>query len=144
MFFPAPGINYEDADTSPILINTGVDTGEIPFTPTFKLLGSTLANNLKDDSGVELRIKSAQRVFSAISSWTQFFSANGIRNVHKKIAYEGLILIILLYGCESWSLPKLLLIRPESLATFSQPMCTSHVQGINVVRTRVQDHSDQP
>ena len=44
MFFPPPGVCYEDADTSPILINTGVDTGEIPFTPTFKLLGSTLAN----------------------------------------------------------------------------------------------------
>ena len=109
MFFPPPGVCYEDADTSPILINTGVDTGEIPFTPTFKLLGSTLANNLKDDSEVELRIKSAQGAFSAIR--TQFFSAKGIRNAHKKTAYEGLILSILLYGCESWSLPKLLLNR---------------------------------
>ena len=45
MFFPPPGVSYEDADTSPILINTGADTGEIPFTPTLKLLGSTLANN---------------------------------------------------------------------------------------------------
>jgi hypothetical protein len=109
MFFPPPGVRYEDADTSPILIDIGEDTGEIPFTPVFKLLGSTLACNLKDDSEVELRIKSAQGAFSAIR--TQFFSAKGIKNSHKKTAYEGLILSILLYGCESWSLPKLLLNR---------------------------------
>jgi hypothetical protein len=40
MFFPTPGVSYEGADTCPFLINTGVDTGEIPFTQTFKLLGS--------------------------------------------------------------------------------------------------------
>jgi hypothetical protein len=109
MFFPPPGVRYEDADTSPLLINTGEDTGEIPFSPTFKLLGSTLANNLKDDTEVGLRIKSAQGAFSAIRK--QFFSAKGINNTHKKTAYEGLILSILLYGCETWSLPKQVLNR---------------------------------
>jgi hypothetical protein len=64
---------------------------------------------MKDESEVELRIKSAQGAFSAIR--TQFFSAKGIKNSHKKTAYEGLILSILLFGCESWSLPKLLLNR---------------------------------
>ncbi len=89
MFSPPPGVRYEDADTSPILIDTGEDTGEIPSTPVFKLLGSTLACNIKDDSEVELRIKSAQGAFSAIR--TQFFSAKGIKleNSHKKTAYEG-------------------------------------------------------
>ena len=94
---------------SPILINTGDDIGEIPFTSTFKLLGSTLANNLKDESEIELRIKSAQGAFSAIRK--QFFSAKGIKNSHKKTAYEGLILSILLYGCETWSLPKRIMNR---------------------------------
>jgi hypothetical protein len=109
MYFPPPGVRYEDADTSPLLIDTGEDTGEISFTPTFKLLGSTLAKNLKDDTEVELRIKSAQGAFSAIRK--QFFSAKGINNTHKKTAYEGLILSILLYGCETFSLPKQLLNR---------------------------------
>ena len=36
----------------------------------------------------------------------QFFSAKGIKDVHKKNAYEGLVLSILLYGCETWSLTK--------------------------------------
>ncbi len=42
--------------------------------------------------------------FSAIRK--QFFSANGIENPHKKSAHEGLILSILLHGCETWSLAK--------------------------------------
>jgi hypothetical protein len=40
---PTPVARYEDADNSPIPINTEEDTGEIPFTSTFKLLGSMLA-----------------------------------------------------------------------------------------------------
>ena len=32
IFFPPPGVRYENVDTSPVLINTGEDTGEIPFT----------------------------------------------------------------------------------------------------------------
>jgi hypothetical protein len=99
MFFLPPGVRYEDADTSPILINTGEDTGEFPFTPVFKLLGSMLACNKKNDSEVELRIKSVQDAFSAIR--TQFFSAKAIKNSHKKTAYEGLILN--LGACKSYS-----------------------------------------
>ena len=57
-----------------------MDTGEIPFFPTFKLLGTTLANKLKDDSEVKLRIKSAQGALSAMC--TQFFSAKDIKNTH--------------------------------------------------------------
>jgi hypothetical protein len=68
------------------------------------LLGSMLAYDLKDNESIECRIKSAQRAFSAIRK--QFFSAKGIKNSHKKTAYEGLILSILLYGCETWSLTK--------------------------------------
>ena len=100
MYFPAPGLRYEDADTSPLL----VDGGEVPFTLKFKLLGSLLAYNLKDNCEIDARIRSAQGAFQAIRK--QFFSAKGIKNVHKKTAYEGLVLSILLYGCETWSLPK--------------------------------------
>ena len=99
MYFPAPGLKYEDADTSPLL----VDGGEVPFTEKFKLLGSLLAYNLKDNSEIDARIRSAQGAFQAIRKQ---FSAKGIKNVHKKTAYEGLVLSILLYGYETWSLPK--------------------------------------
>jgi hypothetical protein len=43
MFFPPPGVKYEDPDLSPIAL----DNGEITFTKTFKLLGCTLAYDLK-------------------------------------------------------------------------------------------------
>jgi hypothetical protein len=46
-----------------------------------------------------LNAGSKQGAFSAIRK--QFFSAKGIKNSHKKTAYEGLILSILLYGCET-------------------------------------------
>jgi hypothetical protein len=79
MYFPAPGLRYEDADTSPLL----VDGGEVPFTLKFKLLGSLLACNLKDSWEIDARIRSAQGAFQAIRK--QFFSAKGI----KKCAQEN-------------------------------------------------------
>ena len=111
MYFPAPGLKYEDADTSPLQI----DGGEVPFTLKFKLLGSILAYNLKDDDEIEARIRSAQGAFQSIR--IQFFSAKGIKNVHKKTAYEGLVLSILLYGCETWSLTKQQLYRLQMFHT---------------------------
>ena len=103
MYFPAPKLNYEDADTTatPVL---SIDGGEIPFTQKCKLLGSMLAYNLKDDAEIDSRIKSAQSAFQSIR--TQIFSAKGIKNMHKTISYEGLVLSIFLYWCKSWSLPK--------------------------------------
>ncbi len=75
MFFPPPGVRYEDADLSPI----AVDSGEITFTKTFKLLarGSTLDFDLKENDAINCRIKTAQSAFSAIRN--QFFSAKGIK-----------------------------------------------------------------
>ncbi len=100
IFFPPPGVKYEDADLSQIAVHDGT----ITFTKTYKLLGSMLAYDLKDNDAMECRFKSVQGSFSAIRK--QFFSAQGIKNSHKKTAYEGLILSILLYGCETWSLTK--------------------------------------
>ncbi len=49
MFFPPPGAKYEEADLSPI----AVGDGEITFTKTFKLLGSMLAYDLKDNDAID-------------------------------------------------------------------------------------------
>ncbi len=100
MCFPPPGVKYENADSSPI----AVDDGEIIFIKNIKLLGSTMAYDLKDNDAIKCRIKIAQGAFSTIRK--HFFSAVGTKNSHKKTAYEGLILSILLYGCETWSLTK--------------------------------------
>jgi hypothetical protein len=63
MYIPAPCHRYEDADTSPLL----VDDCDVPFT----LLGSLLAYNLKDNCEIDARIRSAQGAFQAIRK--QFF-----------------------------------------------------------------------
>ncbi len=101
MFFPPLGVKYEDADVSQI----AVDNSEITFTKTFKLLlGCTLAYDLKDNNVIECRIESAQDAFSAIRK--QYFSAQGIKTLTRKIAYEELILSLLNCCCETWSLTK--------------------------------------
>jgi hypothetical protein len=78
MYFPAPDLRYEDADTSLLL----VDGGEVPFTLEFKLRGSLLAYNCEIDA----RITSAQGAFQAIRN--NFFSAKGIN----KCAQENCLL----------------------------------------------------
>ena len=55
MYFPAPGLKYEDADTSPLLT-----AAKCLSLKKFKLLGSLLAYNLKDNSEIDERIRIAQ------------------------------------------------------------------------------------
>jgi hypothetical protein len=73
-YFPVLGLRYEDADTSPLL----VDGGEVLFTLNFKLLGSLLAYNLKEDCEVDSRTRSSKGAFQAIMK--QFFSAKRNKN----------------------------------------------------------------
>jgi hypothetical protein len=91
-------VKYEAADLSPIAVDNVTDKGVITFTKTFKLVGSTLAYNLKDNYAIECRIKSTQGSFSSILKQffqskyhilRQFFCAKGIKNSHKETAYEG-------------------------------------------------------
>ena len=52
MFFPPPGVKYEDAYLGPI----AVDNCEITLTKTFKLLVSTLAYDRHDNDAIECMI----------------------------------------------------------------------------------------
>ena len=51
---------------------------------------------------IDARIKAAGAAFASASK--QFFTSKQIPLTHKKTAYEGLILSILLFGSECWSL----------------------------------------
>jgi hypothetical protein len=62
-----------------------------------------LAYNLKDKYEIDATIRSAQGSFQATQK--QLFGSKE-NKCDKKIAYEGLVLGILLYGFETWSLPK--------------------------------------
>jgi hypothetical protein len=98
MYFPRPRQRYEDADTSDLHI----DGGTIPFVKKFKYLGSIISNDLKDDLEIDARIKAAGGAFASAAK--QFFTSKQIPLKHKKVAYEGLILSILLFGSECWTL----------------------------------------
>ena len=98
MYFPRPGALYEDEDTSDLF----VDGGNIPFVRRFKYLGSIISSNLRDDSEIDARIKAAGAAFA--SARKEFFASKSVKTDHKCMAYEGLVLSILLYGCECWVL----------------------------------------
>ena len=90
----------KDADTSPIFVGGG----KVTFTTSFKYLGCMISSNLSDESEVEAKIRSASAAFASLRQ--QFFGSKMIQPAYKKEAYEGLILSILLHGCETWNLTQ--------------------------------------
>jgi hypothetical protein len=100
MFFPPPGVRYEDTDLSPI----AVDNCEITFTNNFKWLGSMLDTIFK--TKMPLNAGSKARTVPSLPFESNFSAQKGLKNSQTRTAYEGLILSILLYGCETWSLTK--------------------------------------
>ena len=100
MYFPPPRSSYEDANTLPL----EVDGGVVTFTQAFKYLGSLVTSNLDDSAEVDARIRSASAAFASLR--VQLFGCKAVKLTHKKSAYEGLVLGLLLYGSESWSLTQ--------------------------------------
>ncbi len=118
---------------------------KIPFSPTFKLLGSMLANHLKDDTEVELGVKSAQGAFSQAipANRKQFFSVRkGINKRSHKTKKNGLRRLntqhLALYGCETrsqyWSPPKQALNRLRD--SFYNHSVRAMRKGLKVARAR--------
>jgi exonuclease III len=108
MFIPSDFSHYVDGDTSRLMIGNGF----VYFCQKFKYLGSLITSCLTDDCEVEKRIVSASCAFGAIRK--SVFDCKLISNCAKKLAYQGLILSVLLFGCESWVLSSHLLHRLQS------------------------------
>ena len=108
MYFSPPHVQYYAEDTSPLT----VDGGEVPFTTKFKYLSSTLSSSLTDDDEIDARVKAAAGAFASVRQ--NFFASQQIRSCHKSAAYEGLILSILLFGCETWAVTADLMRRLQS------------------------------
>ena len=71
---------------------------------------------------MDTRIKSASASFASLR--VQLFSSKYVKLVHKKSAYEGLVLGLLLCGSESWSLTQELKRRLQTFHNrFVQMMC---------------------
>ena len=97
MFFPAPGKRYEDADTS----NVPVDNGYYTFTRKFKYLGSIITTDLKADTDIATRIRSAAGAFNTMR---HVLRSRRVRPKEKGEIYMAIVGSILLYGSECWAI----------------------------------------
>ena len=92
---------YDDADLSDIDLGNGLF---IPIVALFIYLGSMVTRDCTDDGDVEMRIKAAGGAFGALRD--RIFAATSISMKVKKFVYVALVLTILLYGSECWSLTE--------------------------------------
>ena len=99
MFIPAHGCSAQDGDKSNVTLNSG---GTVGFVDKFLYLGSWLASDLSDRSDVTHRINKASGAFGALRK--ELFGTKYASYEAKQKAYTGIILNVLLYGCESWCL----------------------------------------
>lgn len=113
MFFPPPRTAYELADTSrfEVLDSSGAPAGFIDFTKEFKYLGSIISTDATSDADVDKRIKSASAAFGALKG---VLTNRYLDRKVKGGIYVSLVLSILLYGCEVWSLREDLFNRLRS------------------------------
>ena len=81
----------------------------IPIVHRFKYLGSWITTDGRDDVDVDERLKSAAQQFGHLKKCV--FYTTEVSNAAKHAVYTGLVLNVLLYGSESWSLSEVLLSR---------------------------------
>ena len=90
-----------NCDLSLIMVDDG---NFLPIVAVFQYLGSVLARNCQDDEDVKARIDLAAGTFGSLRDC--LFSSPRICMEAKVIVFEGLILSILLYGAECWSITE--------------------------------------
>ena len=100
MFFPGAGKAYTAEDTSFIWVD-GTE-GIARFTKSFKYLGSLLVPSLSSTAEVDKRLTAAGGAFGALRKCV--FGNKDISYRVKGKVYQALILSILLYGSECWTL----------------------------------------
>ena len=107
LFAAARPLAYEDPETYDNCDMSNIDLGNGTFFPVvsfFQYLGSILSRDCKDDLDVVTRIDLAAAAFGSLRDC--LFSSTRICLEAKKIVFEALILTILLYGSECWSLTE--------------------------------------
>ena len=97
LFIPGSGDPYSSGDTSPF----EADGGYITFCKQFTYLGSIITWDLDDSVDVTARIAKAS---SALGSLGCVFKNKDISIATKWTAYMVLVMSILLFGSESWTL----------------------------------------
>jgi hypothetical protein len=97
---------FDGADLSDVLLPGG---RFMAIVAKFKYLGGFVSRFCNDATDVDSRVEAAGKGFGALRSF--IFSSTHINSVAKRTVYESLILNILLYGAESWSVTEVMLDR---------------------------------
>eukprot|EP00899_Mesostigma_viride_P020065 jgi/Mesvir1/2805/Mv25443-RA.1 len=82
-----------------------LDGTEVPFRDRFKLLGSWLPDTADD---VDTRIGLA---WAKLRSLTPYWRSKGLNGHRKRMLFKVLVLTVLTYGAEAWTLPPKLAAR---------------------------------
>ena len=145
MFFPKQDICYDDYDPVDGLSSSfdGVDLTDlkisaeagtfIPFTSSFCYLGSLITMDLTDLPDVRNRVRKGLAVLFMIKR--EIFSNSKISRATKRVAYLTLVVMVALYGCESWAVTAEI---ERTLRSF-QTTCMRCMCGVTKQRMR-DDH----
>ena len=130
MYIPGARNLTTDGDAS----SFAVDDGRVSFCTEFKYLGSIIDQSLRADADVDRRIVSATAVFGALREVV--FQNRRLSMEVKGRVYMTLVLSILLYGSECWSMREDLLRRMRSFHNGCvRMMC--RVTRAHVIRHRI-------
>ena len=93
--------NYDNADLSDVVVG---ENRYIPIADSFTYTGSVVTRNCTDESDVDTRIKKAGNAFGSIRKC--LFASTKVSLQVKGAVYSTLVLLVLLYGVECWSLTE--------------------------------------
>ena len=141
LYHEAPKSSYRNYSTLDGEDLSDIDVGDgkrIHVESSAKYLGSLLHSNGKDDADVTARVKKATGAFASLRHC--LFSRKDVTNEAKVAVYNSLVLSILLFGCESWSLTQRL---RNKLRTFHRgcvrDMCLLNMWHVQQYRITAQD-----
>jgi len=136
MFFPKQHVCYEDYDPvsgispthdgvalSDIVVSDAAGTF-IPFCSEFCYLGSMLNMDLTDVHDVRHRVRKGYGCFFMLK--VPIFRNSKISRITKRVAYLSLVVMVCLYGCESWSVTA----EIERILNSFQTVCLRLMLGI--------------
>ena len=142
MFFPKQDICYEDCDPVDGISPTfdGVDLTDIvvsasagtfvPFCKEFCYLGSMLSMDLTDVPDVRHRVRKGFGCFFMLK--VPVFRNPKISRATKRVAYLSLVVMVCLYGCESWAITA----KIERILNSFQTVCLRVMLGISKWKMR--------
>ena len=85
------------------------------YTKHFKYLGSHISYSLQDDYDIKSRIAAATKAFGAL---TKFWYNRHVDTYSKYLIFRAIPMnLLFLWGCEAWSLRKVLLMKLEVFLT---------------------------